>query len=107
MPHRYLFTELPKSLHKSLPRSSQPDQVCRCNAYKFPHRLGSGKCSNTSTYGPFCSACGNSCTPTMVDFGIGHYEYWGATGVHRDIQEVSDCCESGVVTDQKDIDRDK
>jgi hypothetical protein len=103
MPNRNLFTELPKSL----PKSSQPDQVCRCNAYKFPHRLGSGKCSNTSTYGPFCSACGNSCTPIMVDFGIGYYEYWGATGVHRDIQEVSDCCESGVVTDQKDIDRDK
>lgn len=103
MPYRNLSS----GLHKSIPKHSDPDQVCRCGAYKFPHRLGSGKCTNTSMFGPFCSACGNSCTAVMVDFGIGHYEYWGSTGIHKDIREVSDCCESSVVSDQRDIDRDK
>ena len=49
--------------------------TCNCKAYSFPHRLGSGKCNNTSLSGPLCGSCGCSCTPRVVDNGIGSYEY--------------------------------
>lgn len=42
----------------------------------------------------YCNACGKECTVIEVDFGIGAYEYWGATGVDVQICEVSDCCEA-------------
>lgn len=42
----------------------------------------------------YCSECGLECTVIEVDFGIGAYEYWGATGVDVQIAEVSDCCEA-------------
>lgn len=42
---------------------------------------------------PWCVACKQECSVIDVDFGIGAYEYWGAKGVHVDIQAVSDCCE--------------
>jgi hypothetical protein len=29
-----------------------------------------------------------------VDFGIGHYEYWGAPGFHTDYAFVTACCEA-------------
>ena len=44
-----------------------------------------------------CDACGESCTATMIDFGIGAYEFWGARGVHHDYSPVSPCCEAEVV----------
>ena len=42
-----------------------------------------------------CPACG-VCDPemTMVDFGIGAYEYWGAPGYHVDEHLVTRCCET-------------
>lgn len=30
----------------------------------------------------------------LVDFGVGAYEYWGATGFHRDEHWVTRCCEA-------------
>lgn len=42
----------------------------------------------------FCSECGKECDVIEVDFGIGAYEYWGATGVDINICEVSNCCEA-------------
>lgn len=42
----------------------------------------------------WCSECGLECNVIEVDFGIGAYEYWGATGVDVNICEVSDCCEA-------------
>lgn len=44
----------------------------------------------------FCSECGKECTVIEVDFGIGAYEYWGASCVDVNICEVSDCCEADV-----------
>jgi len=41
-----------------------------------------------------CSRCGNGCTATWVDFGIGPYEFWGSRGNHHDYQVVSPCCEA-------------
>ena len=41
-----------------------------------------------------CKGCGDPCNVISVDFGIGPYEYWGATGCHTDIQLVSNCCEA-------------
>jgi hypothetical protein len=40
-----------------------------------------------------CKCCEKPCEVISVDFGIGAYEYWGATGVDVNIQEVSLCCE--------------
>ena len=42
---------------------------------------------------PYCVACKQECHVIKVDFGIGAYEFWGERGVHRDVQEVSSCCE--------------
>lgn len=44
-----------------------------------------------------CSECGNACRATMVDFGIGPYEYWGSKCVHVDLRPASPCCEAEVV----------
>lgn len=30
----------------------------------------------------------------LVDFGVGAYEYWGATGYHSDEHLVTRCCEA-------------
>ena len=46
--------------------------------------------------GPFCSECGKPCQGEARDFGIGSYEYWGATGVDTNWQYVSTCCEGDV-----------
>lgn len=69
--------------------------TCRCKAYKFPHRLGSGKCVGDES-GPFCGHCGMPCCATAVDNGIGAYEYWGQKGVHKQIDIESDCCNASV-----------
>ena len=39
----------------------------------------------------FCSECGEHCTATIIDEGIGSYEYWGAKGVDVRLVEVSPC----------------
>lgn len=46
-----------------------------------------------------CTGCGEGCTVVEVDFGVGHYEYWGAPGFHRDVQRVSNCCEAPIRDD--------
>lgn len=90
--------------------------VCNCSSYSFPHRAGSGRCSCEAVWrrhyyhvtpgdrGPdryelteLCAACGQPAELIEVDFGIGPYEFWGATGVHVDIQTVTECCESNTV----------
>lgn len=44
-----------------------------------------------------CEACGSECTATVVDNGIGAYEFWGSRGVHHDYRQCSPCCEAEVV----------
>jgi hypothetical protein len=46
-----------------------------------------------------CSCCGRVCDGEWVDLGIGHYEFWGQTGVDKNEQFVSDCCEAMVLDD--------
>ena len=41
-----------------------------------------------------CSECNRECEVEHVDFGIGAYEYWGATGYDSHEVEVSVCCEA-------------
>lgn len=72
--------------------------TCRCNAYRFPHRAGSGKCQATDP-GPFCGHCGQPCEVRVVDHGIGAYEYWGGKGTDTRIEAESDCCGAGVFAD--------
>lgn len=40
----------------------------------------------------YCSGCFQKCNVTIIDDGIGSYEYWGA--MYNDVREndVSDCC---------------
>lgn len=72
--------------------------VCRCAAYKFPHRAGSGVC-RADEAGPFCECCGQPAKAVYVDFGYGVTEYWGSISTHRDVQVVSDCCEARLFQD--------
>jgi hypothetical protein len=43
-----------------------------------------------------CTECGEPCEVIVVDFGIGAYEYWGATGYDSRPEAVSNCCEAPV-----------
>ena len=38
-------------------RKPRVQETCHCNAYTFPHRAGSGKCSNPGTEPGSCSDC--------------------------------------------------
>lgn len=48
-----------------------------------------------------CPACGQECSGVWIDNGVGHYEFWGAPGVDRQMFYVSNCCETEL-TDQPD-----
>lgn len=39
-----------------------------------------------------CSFCHNECSFNIVNEGIGHYEYWGASGYDEHLVVVSTCC---------------
>ena len=52
-----------------------------------------------------CADCGEACTSVTVDNGIGHYEYWGATGIHHQYDEVSPCCQ-GEVIDEPELEEE-
>jgi hypothetical protein len=41
-----------------------------------------------------CRECNRECRVVTVDFGIGSYEYWGATGYDSRLEQVSNCCEA-------------
>ncbi len=72
--------------------------TCDCRAYHFRHRLGGGACFGKH-HGPFCGKCGEPAEPERADFGIGHYEAWGRSGIHRDEAIVSRCCEAELFED--------
>jgi hypothetical protein len=44
-----------------------------------------------------CDSCGEYCQATVVDEGIGPYEYWGSKGVHHQYVTCSPCCNAEVV----------
>lgn len=70
--------------------------VCFCSAYRFPHRMGSGKCT-THPSDQLCDGCGQPAEEVEVDYGIGAYEYWGSRGFHRDVRTVTRCCEAAAI----------
>lgn len=41
-----------------------------------------------------CTECGEQAVGTVVDFGIGSYEFWGAPGTDIQLCLVSQCCEA-------------
>lgn len=90
--------------------------ICSCSSYAFPHRAGGGRCECEAVWrrhyyhltpgdrGPdryelteVCAGCGQPAETKAMDFGIGSYEYWGCPGVDVDIQQVTECCETGTV----------
>jgi len=44
-----------------------------------------------------CESCGLPCESTVVDEGLGSYEYWGSKGVHHAYATVSDCCSENIL----------
>lgn len=44
-----------------------------------------------------CSRCLEPCEVVVVDFGVGPYEFWGATGFDSRPEAVSNCCEAPAV----------
>jgi hypothetical protein len=44
---------------------------------------------------------------TVIDEGIGSYEYWGAKGVDIRLVEVSPCCEADVLDEPPEGDEDE
>ena len=51
----------------------------------------------------WCEDCGAEVTSVTVDNGIGHYEYWGATGIHHQYDEVSPCCQGEVLESEPEM----
>ena len=56
---------------------------------------------NSNFMNGYCSLCGERVTSTLVDMGIGHVEYWGASYVHEDWQKISPCCEDVVIPESE------
>jgi len=48
----------------------------------------------------WCSMCGEECSESWQDMGIGRYEFWG--GRYNDVrwEIVSECCGSEVVSEK-------
>lgn len=46
----------------------------------------------------YCSECRKSCEDVERDFGVGAYEFWGATGVDSHVMRVSACCDGDLLT---------
>lgn len=83
--------------HQNTRSTDKPKRItiCKCTAYKFPHKEGGGKCNyGDDSYKHVCLSCHQPCEVGAVDFGIGPYEFWGRKGIDKDVQIVSDCCES-------------
>lgn len=48
-----------------------------------------------------CYECGQPCDFTVVDYGVGRHEYWGAQANDVDLCVVSKCCDA-IVLDHND-----
>lgn len=49
----------------------------------------------------YCSECRQLCHDVERDFGVGTYEYWGATGVDSRVARVSECCDGDLLTPEE------
>ena len=48
-----------------------------------------------------CSECLKPCKDVQRDFGIGAYEYWGASGSDSNWQWVSACCDGDLLNPEQ------
>ena len=48
-----------------------------------------------------CAECLEPCQDVERDFGIGAYEFWGATGSDSNVQLVSDCCDGDLLNPEE------
>lgn len=55
----------------------------------------------------FCSECKKPCREVKRNFGIGAYEYWGATGSQDNWQWVSHCCDGDVVASLDELEEEE
>lgn len=55
----------------------------------------------------YCSECGKACKEVKRNFGIGAYEYWGATGSQDNWQWVSHCCDGDVVASLDELEEEE
>lgn len=56
----------------------------------------------------WCADCGQACHGTEINTGIGHYEFWGYSGVDRRISIVSNCCRANILEhDPNEIEEEK
>jgi len=50
---------------------------------------------------PICSECKKPCKEARRNFGIGAYEFWGATGSQDNWRCVSHCCDGDLLTKEE------
>jgi hypothetical protein len=43
-----------------------------------------------------CPCCKQPCYLSIIDDGIGHYEFWGMPGYDSRLLVVSDCCNAEI-----------
>jgi hypothetical protein len=79
--------------------------ICRCVAGRpnrdmdTPHNALTRVGCVWDETGHFCGECGDQIEPTVVDNGIGYYEYWGFRGFDSQPDVVSPCCGATVFDD--------
>lgn len=59
--------------------------------------MGAEMRENAEEFEWVCESCGEECIPTIVDQGIGPFEFWGAKYNDSHPACVSNCCESTVL----------
>lgn len=47
-------------------RANPEREVCKCCAYEWPHRKGTGRCLSNE-FPPFCGECGQPCHANLVE----------------------------------------
>lgn len=55
----------------------------------------------------WCLDCGQYVDTVTLDDGIGHYEYWGARGVHHAYYEACPKCEGNNFSDEEPEEEDE
>jgi hypothetical protein len=79
--------------------------ICRCVAGRndprvnTPHNALTREGCLWDEVGHFCGECGDQVEPSVVDNGIGHYEFWGFTGFDSQPDVESPCCGAVIFQD--------
>lgn len=54
----------------------------------------------------WCKECKKEARTVERDFGIGSYEFWGATGVDSNVLEVTECCDGDWVYEASELEEE-